>query len=142
MKKFYILYISRIILIAISLIFLLPPNKIYASKEGGVERIRNCSATTGEIEGFDAFTPLNTVISREMDFNLTNPVCITVAATAYGVIKGAITHMNGICNNNFIIIYVISKPKNFKTMEFPNFKNYFIYVNYMYLLYLRIYSYL
>ena len=112
MKKFYILYISRIILIAISLIFLLPPNKIYASKEGGVERIRNCSAATGEIEGFDAFTPPETKISREMDFNLTNPVCITAAATAYGIIKGAITHMNGICNNNFMPRLMPSLPKD------------------------------
>jgi len=98
--KFPIIYISKICLIAILLTLCVPQKKLYADETGGgIERIRSCNAITGKINDFDAFIPPGK-ISKEMNFVLTNPVCITVAATSYAIIKGAVGAINCNCNSN------------------------------------------
>ncbi len=100
MLKFPIIYISKICLIAILLTLCVPQKKLYADETGGgIERIRSCNSVTGYVGDFDQFIPPGK-ISKEMNFVLTNPVCITVAATSYAIIKGAVGSINCGCNSN------------------------------------------
>ena len=66
----------------------------YADLDYGVGRIRTCNATTGEVEGLD-FNP--TSGGKDVLFDMSNPVCITVVATSYAITKGAIATMNWKC---------------------------------------------
>lgn len=65
------------------------------------DRIRTCSPEGGgdanvpvSPEGLD-FNPTNA--GKDVEFELDNPVCLTVIATSYAAVKIAIATMNGVC---------------------------------------------
>ena len=94
MRKFSIKYIVKIILIAVFLTPLIFQQEIYANKDGGVERIRECKAGINEyhVPSFDSFSgELSSGLSKEMDFDISNPACIGEALTAYIAVKTGLT---------------------------------------------------
>jgi len=108
--KFSIKQIIKITLISILLILINSNQKVYADKDGGVERIRECDGQNPKLE-FDEFTP-GTKLNKEMDFNLSNPVCLTTAGVTYGVIKTAMFSINCNCNANCVPRLMPSLPKD------------------------------
>lgn len=90
MNKFSIKYIVKIILIAVFLTPLIFQQEIYANKDGGAERIRECKAGINEyyVPPFDKFNGENeSGLNKEMDFDISNPACLGEALTAYVAIK-------------------------------------------------------
>ncbi len=81
-------------LILVASLFL--PNIARAEIDYGVGRERSCSSS-GEPESLD-FNP--TSGGKDVEFVLTNPVCLTVIATSYAATKAAIALMNSACGNN------------------------------------------
>lgn len=83
----------------------------YAASDYGAGRNRECSnngevaditrdnngVTTSTKTGLD-FNP--TSGGKDIEFVLTNPVCITVIATSYALVKGGIAAMNSTCGNS------------------------------------------
>jgi type IV secretory pathway VirB6-like protein len=91
-RKFSIKYIVKIILIAVFLTPLIFQQEIYANKDGGVERIRECKA--GIFPPFDTFNGENgSGLNKEMDFDISNPACLGEALTAYVAVRTGLTHM-------------------------------------------------
>ena len=86
-------YISKIILVAIFAILSFSQKELYGAKENGVERIRECKKN-GDVDDFQIFASLEL---KEMDYNLSNPVCIANFAVQYAVIKGVIAGINKVC---------------------------------------------
>jgi type IV secretory pathway VirB6-like protein len=78
----------------------------YAALDYGVGRVRTCNAE-GEPEGLD-FNP--TYGGDDIEFVVTNPVCLTVIATSYFAVKGAITGMNYACGTGSAIPRVKPSP--------------------------------
>ena len=79
MRKFSIKYIVKIILIAVFLTPLIFQQEIYANKDGGVERIRECEVGLNEydVPDFDSFSgATNSGLNKEMDFDVSNPACL------------------------------------------------------------------
>lgn len=96
MRKFSIKYIVKIILIAVFLTPLIFQQEIYANKDGGAERIRECRAGINEyhLPEFDSFSgSSNSGLNKEMDFDISNPACLGEALTAYIVVKGGLTNI-------------------------------------------------
>ena len=73
----------------------LAPNESYAADTYGVGRTRTCSATGG-VEGLD-FDP--TSGGKDVQFEMDNPVCLSVIVYAYANTKIAIYNMNVACGN-------------------------------------------
>ena len=96
-------YISKIILVAIFAILSFSQKELYGAKESGVERIRECKEN-GEVEDFQKF---NSPELKEMDYNLSNPVCIANFAVQYAIVKGAIAGINSFCGSGSPIPRVV-----------------------------------
>lgn len=67
----------------------------YAASDYGVGRIRSCSPATGNIDDGLDFNP--TSGGKDVEFVMSNPVCISVIAFAYTTTKVAIVAMNRTC---------------------------------------------
>jgi hypothetical protein len=80
------------ILIAICLSFT-NISSAFADYDYGVERIRSCSSG-GSVEGLD-FNP--TTGGKDIEFVMSNPVCLTIFTLSYATVKAAIAAMNKIC---------------------------------------------
>lgn len=96
MRKFSIKYIVKIILIAVFLTPLIFQQEIYANKDGGVERIRECKADLKkyDVPEFDSFSgATKSGLNKEMDFDVSNPACLGEALTAYIVVKLGLTNI-------------------------------------------------
>lgn len=74
--------------------------------EYGVGRMRSCD-NRGDFEGLD-FNP--STGGKDIEFVLTNPVCLTVIATTYGIVISSIALMNGICGTGSAVPRVIPSP--------------------------------
>ncbi len=68
----------------------------YAAIDYGTGRIRKCDPMTGEVEGLQ-YNPFYG--GDDVEFIMSNPVCIAVASYAYGSTKIAIAAMNYACGN-------------------------------------------
>jgi type IV secretory pathway VirB6-like protein len=94
-RKFSIKYIVKIILIAVFLTPLIFQQEIYASKDGGAERVRKCDVGTDAkyyVSPFDKFNGENeSGLNKEMDFDISNPACLGEALTAYIAVKTGLT---------------------------------------------------
>lgn len=73
--------------------FATTPTDIIAGPTAGAGRVRSCD-NENDINNLD-FNP--TYGGKDIEFAITNPVCITVAATTYAVAKAAISNMVGVC---------------------------------------------
>lgn len=95
MRKFSIKYIVKIILIAVFLTPLIFQQEIYASKDGGAERVRKCDVGTDAkyyVSPFDSFNGEHgSGLNKEMDFDISNPACLGEALTAYLAVKVGLT---------------------------------------------------
>lgn len=74
----------------------------------GAGRIRTCDSN-GNPEVLD-FNP--TDAGKDVEFIITNPVCLTVIATTYAAVKIAIANMNRVCKTGSSIPRVIPTPIN------------------------------
>lgn len=72
----------------------------------GVGRTRSCSSS-GEPSTLE-FDP--TTGGHDVEFVMSNPVCITVAVTTYAAFKLAIAVMNGYCGSGSVVPRVIPSP--------------------------------
>jgi type IV secretory pathway VirB6-like protein len=91
--------------IFIFLLTVLVPKDSYADNETGIGRARTCSAGSGEVEGLE-FNP--TSGGKDVEFVMTNDVCLGVVIGAYAAVKIAITNMNWQCGNKTPIRYTPS----------------------------------
>ena len=78
----------------------------YATPEYGAGRLRTCDGD-GNVEGLD-FDP--TTGGDDVNFALSNPVCVSVIATSYAAVKGAIALMNAKCGSGSSVPRVIPSP--------------------------------
>ncbi len=83
-------------------------NSSYAATatEYGIGRTRTCDAK-GNPEGLD-FDP--TTAGKDVEFVMSNPVCLTVVATTYARVKVAIALMNGTCQTGSMIPRITPSP--------------------------------
>lgn len=72
------------------------PNIARAEIDYGIGRERSCSATTGKPEPLE-FNP--TSGGKDVQFVMTNPVCLTVILASYATTKTAVATMNYACGN-------------------------------------------
>lgn len=79
-----------------------------AALDYGVGRIRTCNnESEGEVEGLDG-NP--TGGGKDIEFVMSNPVCVSVVATTYAATKIAIANMNGACQTGSPAISVAPSP--------------------------------
>ncbi len=86
------IFVAVLLSFFISLFFIQDSN---AGFEYGVERLRNCK--DGSPGGLD-YNP--STGGKDIEFVMTNPVCVTVALSIYAPVKIAINYMNSICGND------------------------------------------
>lgn len=94
LKKKFKTFSRSLLFAAFFFASILTTKNSYADLDYGVGRIRTCNATTGDVETLD-FNP--TSGGKDVLFDMSNPVCITVVATSYAITKGAIAAMNWKC---------------------------------------------
>ncbi len=87
-------YCKILAIIFLSLFVVFFPLKISANDDEGPGRIRGCG-TDGKVEALNSPNPLDG--SKDMSFDLSNPICATIAAVDYAAVKAAIANMNNIC---------------------------------------------
>ncbi len=75
--------------------------------EYGLGRTRSCNANNGTPEGLD-FSYTNG--GKDIEFNLSNPVCLAVIATTYAAVKTEIAAMDGICGIGSAVPRVTPSP--------------------------------
>ena len=92
MIKNFATHISKIILVTIFVILSFSQKELYGARDSGVERVRTC--TNGKVEDFQKF---HSKELKEMDYDLSNPICIINFAAAYASIKTAIGLINSAC---------------------------------------------
>ena len=110
MIKNFATYISKIILVAIFVILSFSQKELYGAKETGIERIRQCDATTGEISPFEGMTYFEDgymKVGKEMDYDLSNPFCLAQFAVHYATIKTAISGINAFCGSGDVVPRVL-----------------------------------
>ncbi len=79
-----------------------------AALDYGVGRIRTCNnESEGEVEGLDG-NP--TGGGKDIEFVMSNPVCVSVVASTYAATKIAIANMNGACQTGSPAISVAPSP--------------------------------
>ena len=66
-----------------------------AAIDGGVGRVRTCSPT-GAPDGLD-YNPFNG--GKDVEFTMSNPVCLAVVANAYALVKVNVARMNAACGS-------------------------------------------
>lgn len=89
-------------------VILVTSQNSYAASDYGVGRLRTCSLSDGRInDGLD-FNP--TFGGKDVEFVLSNPVCISVIAFAYTTTKLAIANMNAVCGVGSSTPRVIPSP--------------------------------
>lgn len=91
MKKLILGFVT--VLLSLFQLFLFDARAI-DYKDFGVERIRQCSVNDGSPEGLD-FNPLTA--GKDVEFVMSNPVCVSVALTSYVAAKAGIWNMNEVC---------------------------------------------
>ena len=78
----------------------------FADRNIGVERIRSCASDTGQISGFEDMVVHRAIgdddIGREMDFELTDPVCFVQLIAIYITFKAGVSAINAACNGNTV----------------------------------------
>lgn len=87
-------------------LLLLLSGNVLAAPEYGLGRGRSCSGD-GSVEGMD-FDP--TTGGKDAQFVLTNPLCISVIASTYAGVKGAIAYMNSVCGTGSALPRVMPSP--------------------------------
>ncbi|MBM3579396.1 MAG: hypothetical protein FJX34_01320, partial [Alphaproteobacteria bacterium] len=85
MRRFFVLLLTCLLVFT---------NPSYADQDGGIGRIASCSSS-GAVTGMLDFDP--TSGGKDVQFDLTNPVCATVIAASYAATKIAINTMNCYC---------------------------------------------
>jgi len=97
-KKFFEKIPSSLLFLALIFSLIFSSQLSYAS--GGVEygpgRVRSCNTDNGSVQGGIDFNP--TTGGKDINFVLSNPVCVTVIATSYAAVKVAIGIMNSACD--------------------------------------------
>ena len=78
-----------------------------SAPEAGIGRERSCDVTTGDVEGLD-FDPRTG--GKDVEFVLSNPVCLTVILTSYAAVKIAIANMNYTCGNGSSVPRLTPSP--------------------------------
>lgn len=102
-------YLQTLLIFIVVFASLFPflPNSYAASgTEYGVGRTRSCNSD-GEPSALD-FNP--TYGGKDVEFVMSNPVCITVAVTTYAAFKISIAIMNGYCGSGSPVPRVIPSP--------------------------------
>ncbi len=89
--------ICKLFFIFVFLLTILVPKDSYADIATGIGRERTCSAANGAVEGLE-FDP--TSGGKDVEFVMTNEVCLGVVLGAYAAVKIAIVAMNSYCKNN------------------------------------------
>ena len=81
----------------------------YAGIDYGAGRVRSCltSGTNVEVEGLDFDMSTG---GRDIEFVLSNPVCLTIIATTYVAVKTAISAMNTNCNSGSPFPRLVPNP--------------------------------
>ena len=77
-----------------------------AAIDGGIGRIRVCNSN-GDPDGLD-YNPFYG--GKDVEFVLSNPVCIAVVANAYITVKINIARMNAICGSGAVVPRLIPSP--------------------------------
>lgn len=83
-------------LIFIVLILAVTPKQSYAGDDSGIGRTRSCDSSDGSVEGLE-FDPADG--GDDVEFVMTNEVCLAVIATSYASVKAAVAAMNSACGN-------------------------------------------
>ena len=102
MIKNFATHISKIILVTIFVILSFSQKELYGARDSGVERVRACP--NGKVEDFQKFDSKEL---KEMDYDLSNPVCIINFAATYALIKAAIGLINFKCQSGSSIPRVL-----------------------------------
>lgn len=95
LKKKFRTFSCSLLFAAFFFASILASKNSYADLDYGVGRIRTCNAN-GAVEGLD-FNP--TSGGKDALFDMSNPVCLTVAITSYATTKVAVASMNNICKS-------------------------------------------
>ncbi len=90
-KIFAQIFLKLLLIIAFSCTAF--PKTSLAGVNDGIGRIRSCN-TNGEVDGLE-YNP--TYGGKDVEFVMSNPVCIAVAANAYVTVKMNIAQMNMVC---------------------------------------------
>ncbi len=82
-------------------------NQAYASTDYGLGRTRSCNVLSGSPDGlhFDPSTG-----GKDVEFVLSNPVCISVITYTYAATKIAIAWMNSICRSGSAVPRITPSP--------------------------------
>ncbi|MBU6338692.1 MAG: hypothetical protein KGQ36_01800, partial [Rickettsiales bacterium] len=107
-KNPFIVALKTLLIFILLAAFILPQNS-YADGSTGPGRTRSCNAT-GAPEGLvNGLFPIeNFGDSRDLVFDMSNPVCVAIATSSYVAVKLAINYMNTSCGNSSVNRYAPS----------------------------------
>jgi type IV secretory pathway VirB6-like protein len=102
-------FIVKLLVILLFLTTLILPQNSYADGSTGIGRTRSCDAS-GKPEGLvnGLFPITNFGNSRDLVFDMSNEVCLSIATTSYVAVKLAINNMNSACGNSSATRYTPS----------------------------------
>ncbi len=100
------------------------PISSYSAVDYGAGRVRECGIVNGTPTPADITRNSSGVVTatktgldfnptdagKDIEFVLTNPVCVTVIATSYALVKGTIATMNGVCGSGSVVPRLIPSP--------------------------------